>query len=90
MNLLMTYWYVGIGPPFTDVPTLPDQASALRTLIHEAVHASGDHNEGSTECRAIRGFADVARSVGVVDVPAFSALAERSHAALPPEYRTVC
>lgn len=90
IGLLWVYWYGGRGVPFTDPRTLTWQAGALLTLLHEATHASGDRDEGSTECKALRLFPSVARSIGVADVDAFTKLAWFVHEQKPPEYKTGC
>jgi len=44
-------------------PTL-EQVNALHVLVHEAIHVTGEFNEGTTECIAMQRDAEAAELLG--------------------------
>ena len=70
--------------------TRREQAAALLSLLHEAVHMSGVRDEGEAECRAVRAIAGAALELGVVRAYVLEALALSVHRLKPPAYQEVC
>ena len=74
--------------------TYAEVASALQALVHEAIHARGERDEGVTECDAMHETPRVAVRFFKLKpgkrLRAFMAEAWSAYDALQPQYQTVC
>lgn len=71
-----------LNPDF-DPPIV--EGAGLLILLHEAIHAAGDHDETSTECEAMRLLPELLSKAGVDDPMAFRSAAGWD-AVLPSAY----